>query len=208
MEIINAKSIGQAWLKSCEVILKKGIRMKDNNEKLKEVMHLVLIIESPGEKDEIVEKYGDKKSIEWMLSNFLEQKSVPELGNSLSYGTRLFNYDGKNQVQWVIEKLIKKPESKSATISMLMPNRDEKYIPCIGLLDFKIRNEKLILTVLCRSLDFGTKAYANMIALTKIQNMIAKELKIQRGKMVLYVISAHIYRKDFGRIKSILEESR
>jgi len=204
MKAITAKTIGHAWLKSCKIILEDGIDINDKNEKLKEVMHLILKIKTPKEKDEIIDKYGDKKAVEWMLSNFLEQKNVPELTNSQSYGTRFFNYNGKNQIQWVIERLKEKPESKSVTVTTLMPNQDRGYIPCVSLLDFKIRDNKLILTVFCRSIDFGAKAYANMIALAKIQEMVSKELNIPKGEMVLHIVSAHIYEKDFDKIKSVL----
>jgi len=119
-------------------------------------MFLQLTIKKPSQKDEIIEKYGDKKGIEWMNSNFTEQKNVPELKNALSYGTRLFNFKGKDQVKWIIGKLKKKPETKAATISMIMHD-DEAYIPCVSALDFKIRNNKLMLTAMCRAIDFGKK---------------------------------------------------
>lgn len=205
MKIIESETIGEGWLKSCRSILDSGIDIKDGDERLKEIIHLILTIKNPSVKDEIIETHGDKEMIEWMLSNFLEQKTIPELNDSQSYGIRLFNYNGKDQVQWVIEKLKRKPESKSATIPMLMPNKDSGYIPCVSLLDFKIRDDNLILTVLCRSLDFGRKAYANMVALHKIQKLVADELKVQIGALILHIISAHVYENDIEGINPILK---
>jgi thymidylate synthase len=207
MKEIIAKNTGQAWLESCRIILEEGKIMKDEDENLREVTHMFVEIKNPEENDKIIDKYGDKRAIEWMLSNFFEQKNISELNDSQSYGIRLFNYEGKNQIQWVIDKLKEKPESKSATITTLMPNRDKGYIPCVSLLDFKIRDRKLILTVFCRSIDFGAKAYANMIALVKIQDMVSKQLDVKRGQMILHIVSAHIYEKDFDSIKSVLSNS-
>lgn len=204
MKDIASKTIGDAWLVSCRAILEEGRQIKDGNENLLEVTDMFLEIENPEENDKIIEKYGDKKAIEWMLSNFFEQKDVPELINSKSYGIRLFNYEGKNQIQWIIDKLREKPESKSATITTLMPKTDKGYIPCVSLLDFKIRNGKLILTVFCRSIDFGAKAYANLIALARIQDMVSKQLSIEKGRMTLHIVSAHVYEKDFDKIESVL----
>ena len=202
---IKAKTIGEAWLESCRYILENGKPLKDNNEELKESLNLLISIEKPSQQDNIIEKYGDKKLIKWMLSNFLEQKRVPELKNALSYGTRLFNYKGKDQINWVIEKLRKKPETKAAAITMIMYD-DEDYIPCVSVIDFKIREGKLILSAMCRAIDFGKKVYANLLALHKIQEMVAKEIKIPVGELVMYNVSAHIYEEDFEKIKKILKE--
>jgi thymidylate synthase len=206
--LVEAKTIGEAWLESCSTILKNGEYAKDEDVRIKELTHLIVCVSSPQETDEIIERYGKKENIEWMMLNFFEQKLVPEFGNSLSYGARLFDYDGKNQIQWVIEKLRKKPETKSATIPLLMPTKDKSYIPCVSLLDFKIRDGGLMLTAFCRSLDFGTKAYANFAALARIQDMVAKELKIGKSKMVVHVVSAHVYEKDFENMGSIIKDRK
>lgn len=201
---LKAETIGEAWIEACRTIFNKGEAMKDENKGIRELLHFVVTIKNPSENDKLVEKYGDKKMIEWMNSNFLEQKRVPELKNALSYGFRLFNFNGKNQVEWVIEKLRKKPETKAATISMIM-KEDESYIPCVSMLDFKLRNNRLTLTAFCRSIDFGNKVYANMIALHKIQKMVAEKLNAECGEIIMNVVSAHIYDEDYEKIKEILK---
>src|SRR3989338_5761033 len=172
--MLKCKTIGQAWLKTCQHIFTKGQLINDGDQKLREMLHFALEIKQPSFKDKIIEKYGDKQMIDWMLSNFLEQKRVPELKNALSYGTRLFNYNGKDQIQWVINKLNEKRETKGATIPLILQD-DESYIPCVSALDFKIRDDKLMITAFCRSIDFGKKAYANMVALHKIQQAVAEK---------------------------------
>lgn len=206
MKEIKAKTIGEAWMNSLDYIMKKGKAMKDGEKNLKETMHLSVTVKKPSQNDEIIEKFADKKMIDWMLSNFLEQKRVPELKNALSYGTRLFNYNGKNQVEWVINKLTKKPETKAATISMLMSD-DEDYIPCVSLLDFKLRNGKLNITAMCRAIDFGKKVYANLLALNKIQQIVADKLDVKVGELVMNNISAHIYEENFAEVNKVLSEA-
>jgi thymidylate synthase (methanogen type) len=202
---VKKKTAGEAWIETCRVITEEGIPIKDGSENLKEVTDMFIVIENPQESDAIIQKYGDKAAVEWMLSNFFEQKIVPELKNSSSYGIRLFNYDGKDQIRWVVDKLKEKPETKAATITTLMPNTDKGYIPCVSMLDFKIRSERLVMNVFCRSIDFGAKAYANMIALAKVQDMVAKQVGVEKGQMTMHVVSAHIYERDQGKIKSVLD---
>jgi len=207
MKEIKAKTIGEAWIKALAHIMEKGKPMKDGEKNLKESMHLAVNVKKPSQTDEIIEKYGDKKMIDWMLSNFLEQKRVPELKNALSYGTRLFNYNGKNQVDWIINKLTKKPETKAATISMLMQD-DEDYIPCVSLLDFKLRKGKLNITAMCRAIDFGKKVYANLLALNKIQEIVAEKIGAKTGELIMYNVSAHIYEENFEEVNKILAEAK
>ncbi len=204
MKSIECNSIGEAWTESCKCISSQGLPMKDGEQMLKELLHFAVTIKNPSENDEIVKRFGDKAMVDWMLANFLEQKRVPELKNALSYGTRLFNLNGKNQIEWVIKRIKDKPECKSATISLILPD-DDGYVPCVSMLDFKIRASKLVLTVFCRSIDFGNKVYANMIALHRIQELVAKALAVKSGEIVMCVVSAHIYDKDYGGIQGVLE---
>lgn len=204
MEMLKCSSIGEAWIESCRIIFAKGARMIDGNEKIREATHFFLEITNPSENDKVIEKHGDKEMINWMNSNFTEQKKVPELKNGWSYGKRLFDYSGKDQVAWIVKKLKEKPETKSATIPLIMHD-DEGYIPCVSMLDFKIRNSRLMITAMCRSIDFGNKVYANMIALHKLQKSIAEQTGVKPGELIMYAVSAHIYEKDYEKIKNILE---
>jgi thymidylate synthase (methanogen type) len=205
MREVSRKTAGEAWIETCRAIIDEGVPIKDGNENLREATDMFIVIENPQESDAIIQKYGDKAAIDWMLSNFFEQKIVPELKNSSSYAIRLFNYDGRDQIKWVVDKLKEKPETKSATITTLMPNTDKGYIPCVSMLDFKIRSGRLVLNAFCRSIDFGAKAYANMIALARVQDMVAKQVGVDKGQMIMHIVSAHIYEKDQGKIKSVLD---
>lgn len=207
MNEVCVDTIGEAWLEACRCIFEKGSPMRDEDKDLRELMHFMLSIRKPSMQDQIVEAHGSKEMIAWMDSNFTERKTIPELKGALSYGVRLFDYNGKDQIRWVIEKLRKKPETKAATIPMLMPDKDEGYVPCVSMLDFKMRDGKLMLVAMCRSIDFGKKVYANMLSLHKVQNVVAEAIGAQCGDLVMYVVSAHIYDDDYETVRKILEET-
>jgi len=88
-----------------------------------------------------------------------------------------------------------------------MPLTDTSYIPCVSLLDFYIRDGKLKLNVYARSLDFGKKAYGNLMALAKIQKNVAKVLEKEVGELSIFVKSAHIYQEEFDLMKKIIKEA-
>ncbi|MHA1378813.1 MAG: thymidylate synthase [Candidatus Helarchaeota archaeon] len=194
MNVIDDNSIVGAWQKAKRLILENGVQVLDEDELLFEVLDLFLIINNPETSDQESVIF-DKDMKKWMLDNFKEIKRIRELHNTKSYGWRLYNNQGKNQIKWVINRLKKKKTTKSATISTIQLE-DEKYIPCVSLLDFKIRNEKLLLSAICRSLDFGKKALYNIYALSDIAHNIAKELEISDIVLKIFVNSAHVYKRE------------
>ncbi len=194
MHYIEDASIENIWKKAKNLILNKGSEILDEKEELFEILDLFLIIKQPETSDQ-EKQIHDKEMKKWMMENFTEIKNIPELHDTKSYGWRLYNFQGKDQIKWIINKLKKKKATKSATIVTIEP-KDENYIPCVSLLDFKIRNGELLMSVTCRSLDFGKKALYNLYFLSDIAHDVAKELKINNIKLKIFVISAHIYKKD------------
>ena len=142
-----------------------------------------------------------------MHENFFAQKEVVELGNAPSYAVRLFNYAnrGRDQLQWVVERLRAHPESRSATLTTFMPLTDTSYIPCISLLDFWIPDGELELVAYAHSLDFGKKAYGNLIELAALQATVAGQLTRPAGRLIIHVKSAHIYEPEWNDMRRLCE---
>ncbi len=195
MKVIEGETIGEVWKAAFDFICKNGKEVKDEDQDLLEYSPLYLIIRSPNEKDPIAESQSESIK-NWMRDNFTNVKKIPELNNSWSYAWRLYDFQGVNQIDWIVKKLKNKPESKSATISMIQKAGSESYVPCVSLLDFKVRDGVLSLTATCRSLDFGKKAIHNFTNLAVLAKKIAIQLKISKAILSVFVISAHIYKKD------------
>lgn len=143
--------------------------------------------------------------IDWMVNkNF--GGSEPILDWGYCYGTRFSNFKGVNQIEKIVTKLRKNPESKSATISLIDPSTDfDGHMPCIVALDFKIRDSKLYVTGFFRSQDVGKKLYADIIALGTIQKKISELLSIKKGSVKIFISSAHIYEADFEKINRFIK---
>ncbi len=203
MELIVSNSILDAWTKSLRLLQKNGVTIMDEDQILFEVLHLFLILENPLDEEEKIRAINPAMA-NWMKTNFEQETLVPELGNAKSYGYRLRNYKGINQLQWVKNRLKTKPETKSATITLLIPDEDTSYIPCVSLIDFKIRNNTLLMTATCRSLDLAKKAVFNFLALKTIAEEIKNELALTNLTLNIHIISAHIYEKDLPLTKSII----
>ena len=205
----NIDTIGQAWIKVLKQIKESGKNVLyngDSDRPIQELVGISFTINNIIMPDPIIEKYMVKEEYEWMENNFTKLGKVKELYDEDSYASRLYNYmNEKNQINWVIEKLKKQENTCSATITTFEPLIDEKYIPCVSMLDFYMQDKKLNLYVYCRSLDFGCKAYVNLVMLYKILKQVAEEIEAEIGSMNLIVKSAHIYDKDVEKIDDILK---
>ncbi|MBN2150083.1 MAG: hypothetical protein JW839_01430 [Candidatus Lokiarchaeota archaeon] len=194
MRVINSHSLLDAWGKAVREVIAEGRPGADDGEPIHELLDLFLLVTDPAVEPSIAA--ADPQASAWMHANFTENRPVPELGNAASYATRLRDYHGKDQVAGVVERLRAKPETKSATITTLMPDEDTSYVPCVSMLDFKLRDGTLILTATCRSLDFGKKALHNMAELADIGREVQASIKAARLSLHVHAISAHVYQKD------------
>jgi thymidylate synthase len=126
-----------------------------------------------------------------------------------SYGERMYNFKGINQIQWAIDRLNRNPASKSATIGILMPERDTgaEHVPCMNLVDFKKRSGELNLTVVFRSHDYGKKALPNLIALGELLEQACEATNSDVGRLICHSISAHIYESDFETLRRVINSN-
>ena len=207
-------SLGTLWLKVLNELETEGAETvyTDNageSAAVRELLYLTAEVQDAALPDAIIEKHKVQAEYDWMVRNFTVQEQVPELHHENSYVSRLYSYMGqKNQVEWLIGRLKSNPAARSATITMFEPLTDEGYIPCVSLLDFQKTGGKLDMTAYCRALDFGCKAYVNLVMLHLIQKEIAEKADIPCGKLILIVKSAHFYKRDREKVLAIIDKER
>lgn len=205
MNSVIAKTSGDAWIKLCKLVMSDGGHVMDGKKKLNELLNVFLEVEKPIE-DEITNKYADQKMIKWMRNdNFGGTKPVLDWG--YCYGTRLRNFNGFDQISYVVEKLKNNPDSKSATVSTIIPDQDAYgHVPCIVTLDFKIRSNKLNMVAFFRSQDVGKKVHADILSLGDILREISDRIGVSSGKLFILIASAHIYGEDFISVNKLLKQ--
>jgi thymidylate synthase len=71
------------------------------------------------------------------------------------------------------------------------------------MLDFWLREGDLELVVYAHSLDFGKKAYGNLVELTRLQEHVARELAVAVGRLVVHAKSAHVYEPEWAAMARI-----
>lgn len=200
MEIIT-NSIGECWLKCIDAVINKGVLAKDEDVSLKEILGLSVRIKNPDTEDPIVYKYGDIGVINHTLKKF--EKNVVMQDRPFTYAERIFNKQGIDQYEWILERIRNKKETKSASICLLNEGDNSPNIPCLTTIDVKIRNGFLDLQFFYRSQNIVGRQYANYIALAKLQKDLAMSLKTKIGFLAGYIASAHIYEYDFNYAESL-----
>jgi thymidylate synthase len=204
--VVAAQSLGEGWLAVSRRILEDGAEAVYDGQTTREVALLTLVVEETDPDDPIVAELGDPEWLRWMHDNFFVQGDVPELGGAASYAVRLFNYagSGRDQLRWVAERLRADMESRSATITTFQPLTDTSYIPCVSMLDFWLRDRAVELVVYAHSLDFGKKAYGNLVELAALQGWVANELDVPTGRLVVHAKSAHVYEPEWELMERLV----
>lgn len=207
MHYIITDNVSKAWIRAVKYIWDKGGIAFDGNERLRETLNIVLEVQNPTERNKDIEKLIPGEFVQEVMDLTFHKEPNKKWG--YSYGERMFNFKGINQIQWVIDRLNKNPTTKSATIGILMPEKDTKaeHIPCMNLLDFKKRDGKLNLTVVFRSHDYGKKALPNFIAMGELLKHVSDATNSEVGKLICHSISAHIYESEFETINHIINSA-
>ncbi len=204
---INADTVGEAWLDVARQILAHGEPGEYDGMPILEIEQATLAVAHPDPQDPLIARLADPERLAWMHANFTDHSRVEALGNARSYASRLFDYgaEGRDQVQWVIDRLRADPTSRSATITTFEPLLDTSYIPCVSMLDFWVRAGAIEQVVYAHSIDFGAKGYGNLVELADLQHRVADGLGMPAGRLLFIVKSAHVYDTELDYMKSVVE---
>ncbi len=75
------------------------------------------------------------------------------------------------------------------------------------MLDFWAPAGSIDLVVYAHSLDFGKKAYGNLVELARLQELVAGELELPTGSLTVYVKSAHVYEPEWEPMSRLVADA-
>jgi thymidylate synthase len=78
----------------------------------------------------------------------------------------------------------------------------------VSLLDFWLPGGAVELVVYAHGLDFGKKAYGNLVELAALQAHVAGELAAPVGRLVVHVKTAHVYEPELELMARLTGVSR
>ena len=199
---IQAETLGGCWLDSIRYVLKFGQGHHDEDVGIYEVLGMCVEIVKPAENDLLIAVHGDKEVLSRTIEKFAKGAFLPD--RPFTYGERIYNMAGVDQFEWLVERLLNKPDTKSATINLLIPGSTAANLPCLTTLDAKIRRGRLDLQFFFRSQNIFGRQYANLVALARLQGDLARRCGADIGMLRGYVASAHIYDFDVAEARELV----
>lgn len=113
-----------------------------------------------------------------------------------AYGART-----ENQFEVIVERLKADPDSRQAQVVIWNPELDlqpgKRDYPCTTLMQFRIREGKLNMSVYMRSNDVWLGAAYDLFQFTRVQIALASVLGVEVGTYVHHVGSLHIYEQHY-----------
>lgn len=203
VQLVDEKTIGEAWTKSISTVLHHGEIHFDEDVSMLEIRQgLAITVRCPDPEDTLIETWGDASVISRMLKKFSRGAKMSD--RPFTYGQLIYDKNGIDQFEWLVNRIRSKPETKSATISLLSEGYNHINLPCLVTLDAKLRNDSLDLHFMFRSQNIYGRQYANLLALVALQSNLARELSCAIGLMSGYISSPHIYDYDIKDAEKLI----
>jgi thymidylate synthase len=216
---IRRQTIGEAWIEILRHLLKFGVKSEAVhhyfNRKVgdfRELLNLTVVVENEDhESPKLFDffPFGDDDLDKYFESFFKKERG----SEPYTYGERLFDYEGLDQVEKMVEKLKRFPFDKGALAVLWQPKIDNFpqrkpwRTPCLTLIQGQTLKGKLYLTSYFRSHDmFGGWPF-NAFALRKLQGQIAERVGLELGSLVTISGLAHLYEHDFAEAQRIVSEN-
>lgn len=212
---VHGNTAAQTWLKILQNIMRYGrnktTRYTQENE-LKELLNIIAVVYDENPDDPYLPSFFPfkKADLDVYYPQVLSAKQIP--GIAYTYGQRLRDHDGVDQIQNIIDLIKTRPFSKKMVAFTAKIKEDWSVVnkgdtPCLTQILCSIQDGKLFMTTHFRSQDMVHGWPRNVFSLRKLQKLICDESGVAMGAFVMITHSAHIYSDDYELVEKILKEN-
>ncbi len=208
--MMQRNTLQEIWPEILNKILTAGNLVEDERgQNTYELLNLVWRVLNPLESQRPEKMAMGPESVKMYEDEMID----PDKGYFVyTYGNRLrghFRYNTEeeiDQVADIIVRLRKCDASRRAVAITWNPltDGDCDEVPCMMLVDFKIRHKLLYTTALWRSHDAYGAIPANFLALKNLASFVAQHIDdVRIGPITVHSISAHIYEGDWVEARRV-----
>ena len=192
--IDHPEPLAVAWQSLLDRILYSGFQ---DNE-LVEVRHVPVRFTASSADSAILEKAGLEYTLHEMRKVFFTEEP-----NDFGHSYRRFWRGplGRDDLSDVIELLANQPSTKRAVLTMVDP--DGRKVPCVNIIQFLVRNERLETIYFARAQDAYRKFCADSLCILEFAQRVAEPLSLAVGSINGTIGSAHIYIEDLPSAREI-----
>ena len=135
-----------------------------------------------------------------MVKYLLYGNASDDHGNvNSNYG---YQWGRNSQLDYVIEKLRRDPDTRQATISIYDGKEHSLYkhdTPCTYAIQFTIVNDRLNMCVTMRSNDLWFGFCNDQYCFSQLQELVASETEYEIGSYFHFAHNLHLYERDLGK---------
>lgn len=205
MKTIKSATIGRLHELAVDAVMKYGKEVVTENNDITIELPEPLCLECPFSIDyRLSDKSSVKESFAEAYMEYLIYGYDTDVKFEYDYHSRLFDYNGVNQIEKLINHLKEKSTTRRGVAITWQPEVDieKEDVPCLQWLNINIRDNKVNMTVLFRSNDILLALGANMYGLTGLQSYIAEKLNVECGIYRHIAVHPHIYvNRDKNELK-------
>ncbi|MDP1525679.1 MAG: thymidylate synthase [Rhodocyclaceae bacterium] len=195
-----ARPLSETWKNLLRLVMEHG---DDTDLEIREARTVTMdFTVEPSDITELAD-YGLKETLSEMRKVFFTSEKN-RFGHS--YRSCWRGPFGREDLTDVIDLLKEQPSTKRALFVFIDPTG--KKVPCVNAIHFLIRHGRLDLSYFARGQDVYLKFCADAICVHDFGALVSEALGIRVGTITGTISSAHIYRKDFERVESILNPAR
>jgi len=208
---IHGTTTAMTWLKILTNIMRYGRNKTTRYTQENELKELLNVLGEDPDKPYLPHFFPfTEKDLQSYYPQVLSPKKIP--GIAYTYGQRLREYEGVDQIQNIIDLIKNRPFSKKMIAVTAKVKEDWSAVnkgdtPCLTQIVCSVQDGKLFMTTHFRSQDMVHGWPRNVFSLRKLQKLIAGESGIAMGSFVMITHSAHIYSDDYALVEKILSEN-
>ena len=212
----HGNTVAQTWLRILDTIMRYGrnktTRYTQENE-LKETLNMMAVVYDENPDDPYLPEFFPftKKDLDVYYPQVLTSRPIP--GIAYTYGQRLRDHAGVDQIQNIINLIKNRPFSKKMVAFTAQVKEDWSQVnkgdtPCLTQVLCSVQDDRLFMTTHFRSQDMVHGWPRNVFSLRKLQKLIADEAGgYKLGAFVMITHSSHIYSDDYSLVEKILKEN-
>jgi len=207
--VIRGKQVAEVWVKLLYHILNFGnITPTQYSVPQKEILNVISIITDEDPDNLYIPEWFpyDRAHFEEYVPHVLTAQSIPNV--AYTYGQRMFDHHGIDQIENMIRILKESSESRRAAAVTWDPKEDgnNENPPCLVSVHALVREDRLKMTCTFRSHDIYRAYPENALALRKLQQKIANAVGVDRlGELNILSQSAHLYEDSWKEASNRVE---
>lgn len=201
--VFRGAKVVEVWPRVLAAIMDYGTLKKSQHANdQKELINVIMELNEDPDHPQIPEWFGFTRSeLEFYYDQIVTGK--PLEGIARTYGQRMFDFGGIDQIQNMIEQLKQQPYTRRAVAVLWEVPKDyqDKHCPCFISVQGLVQEGRLYLTAYLRSSDAFRGWPRDVMALRRLQAIIAKSSGYKLGTLTTICNSSHIYADCFAQAR-------